>query len=64
MARVAYKKNQLLVFGALKLKMLVCTSILWQIGIFFVAILSQFCGHLLYVMFPFWSVVPRKIWQP
>jgi hypothetical protein len=25
--------------------------------------IGKFCGHLVYV-FPFWYVVPRKIWQP
>jgi hypothetical protein len=31
---------------------------------------AEFCGHLLYLygylvcVFPFWYVVPRKIWQP
>jgi hypothetical protein len=63
MARVAYKKKSTFGIWGLEIEN-VGTSILWQIGIFFVAILSQFCGHLLYVMFPFWSVVPRKIWQP
>jgi hypothetical protein len=29
--------------------------ILWPFG--------TFCGHLVYI-FPFWYVVPRKLWQP
>jgi hypothetical protein len=41
-------------------------KILWSFGIFCGHLEYIICGHLEYfvVIFPFWYVVPRNIWQP
>jgi hypothetical protein len=46
-----------------------CWYILWPFGIFYVLLFGIFGGHMEYFMviwyiFPFWYVLPRKIWQP
>jgi hypothetical protein len=43
-----------------------CWHILWPFGLFYFHLVYSTYGHLVYfgIFFPFWYVVPRKIWQP
>jgi hypothetical protein len=54
------------VWSDLQGKMLVYFIVIWYIFVvlwYFCGSLVYFCGSLVY-FFPFWYVVPKKIWQP
>jgi hypothetical protein len=44
-----------IVYGHLVYFMIIW-NVVWPFGLFY--------GHLVYLFFPFWYVVPKKIWQP